>query len=424
MFVIDAATCGVERDASTGKITELMVMDGATITRYLTTRGTTPKLNPNCSDPAHNQLGQAQNVKYDKDTLIPDKQPQVCGCAAFTQYLYGINAINLTVRDIIYKPFNTRADQMYGYSAVEQIMLYVNIMLNRQMSQLGFYTVGNVPEFLAFMPYGTTQDQIKEFETWFNSVEQGNVTYQRRARFLPTPSPNGEPAFHQTKNEMLKDEFDDWIARIYCYAFNVPPTALQKMTNRATAQQNSEDVEESGLTPVLVWIQSFMNDIIQNPLFMNLPDYSFTFQERPEPDALKQAQIFGVYVDKGIMSRNEVRIELGLDEDSEPLADDLCVTSNMGPIPLSKGPDLVNQLANNNKHDDTEEENTTLATGNPSENNIKKAHDAQVGPHLATSHLTPDTQIAIHSITQDINSIFDKCKKKAINELAGYNEKK
>jgi hypothetical protein len=38
------------------------------------------------------------------------------------------------------------------------------------------------------------------------------------------------------KEAPYKDDFDEWLARIVCYAFSLPPTAFTRQVNRATAE--------------------------------------------------------------------------------------------------------------------------------------------------------------------------------------------
>ena len=60
----------------------------------------------------------------------------------------------------------------------------------------------------------------------------GDLAKRRRAKFVP-----GESAVrvHQTKEPEHKQDFDEWLARIICYAFSVPPQWAVKLMNRATA---------------------------------------------------------------------------------------------------------------------------------------------------------------------------------------------
>jgi hypothetical protein len=62
-------------------------------------------------------------------------------------------------------------------------------------------------------------------------VGAGDLARRRRAKFLP-----GESAAKvvQTKEPQHKDDFDEWLARIICFAFSVPPQWATKVMNCAT----------------------------------------------------------------------------------------------------------------------------------------------------------------------------------------------
>ena len=107
----------------------------------------------------------------------------------------------------------------------------VNIALRRQMMQLQHFTTGNVPPGLLTAPEGWNAEQIRQFQEWFDSVLAGNTG--ARTRLVWAPSGTAYQAFTEAP---YKDEFDEWLARIVCYAFSLPPTAFMRQVNRATAE--------------------------------------------------------------------------------------------------------------------------------------------------------------------------------------------
>jgi hypothetical protein len=80
------------------------------------------------------------------------------------------------------------------------------------------------------VPQGWTPDQIKQFQDSPTLPSPacgggkgggfaGDLAKRRRAKFVP-----GETAAKvvQTKEPQHKDDFDEWLARIICFAFSVP----------------------------------------------------------------------------------------------------------------------------------------------------------------------------------------------------------
>ena len=270
VFVIDAPTVYVRRDMS-GGVYALEIVDGATIKRVIDGNGRTP----------------------------PPPDP------AYQQVLKGISATNYTTEELIYKPRNLRPHKLYGYSPVEQILMVVNISLRRQLFQLNFYTDGNVPEGFAEVPADWNPDQIATFQKWWDSILSGNLEERRRMRFIPAGT---KPIF--PKLEGLKDDFDEWLARLVCYCFSLPPTPFVKQMNRAVAATAQEAALQEGLAPLMQWIKDLMNYIIRR--FFGFEDLEFVWEEEKDIDPQVQANIDASDVSKGIATLDEVREKRGL----------------------------------------------------------------------------------------------------------------
>jgi phage portal protein BeeE len=135
---------------------------------------------------------------------------------AYQQVLKGLPAVDYSARDIIYRPRNVRAHRVYGFSPVQQVLMTVNIALRRQLWQLDYFTEGSIPDALIGVPQSWTPDQIRQFQDYWDTEFAGDLVKRRRAKFVP-----GESAsrVHQTKEPEHKDEFDEWLARIICFAF-------------------------------------------------------------------------------------------------------------------------------------------------------------------------------------------------------------
>jgi len=200
MFVIDAATLYCQRTRS-GQLCALQQLDGATIKRVIDDWGRTPQpyRNPNPLPLA--------GEGWEGEWVFPP---------AYQQVLKGLPAVNYSARDIIYRPRNVRAHRVYGYSPVQQVLMTVNIALRRQLWQLDYYSEGSIPDALIGVPQGWTPDQIKQFQDYWDTEFAGDLAKRRRAKFVP-----GDTAVkvHQTKEPEQKNDFDEWLARIICYAF-------------------------------------------------------------------------------------------------------------------------------------------------------------------------------------------------------------
>ena len=226
---------------------------------------------------------------------------------AFQQVIKGIPVANFTVQDLYYRPHNPRAHKLYGYSKVEQVITTVNIALRRQLSQLQYYTEGSAPDMIFSTPPEWNLDAIKKFaEWWWSQLSHGNTAQRRKGMFVPH---GVEPI--NTKDMLLKDAYDEWLARIICYCFSVPPQALVKEQNRATAGTQKDMSKEEGLLPLMKYQKGVMDDILRD--FFGAPDLQFDWKQEAATSPLEQAQIDKSDVEAGIRTVNEVRTERGLE---------------------------------------------------------------------------------------------------------------
>ncbi len=276
-----------------GKPNRLLVVDGATITRKIALDGTTPP------------------------------PPQV----AYQQIIKGIPYADFTTDELIFRPRNPRAHKLYGYSPVEQLIFLANMILRRDLSKLNYYTEGNLPPALASVDDDWTADQIMEFQAKFDAINAGDLAAQRRLQFVPKL--NG---LHMLKEAVLKDEADEWFARQVMYAFSLPPTALTKQMNRATAEQAAESAEDEGLAPLMNWVSDLMTYVIEK--FFGYPDLEFIWVQERILDPKEQAETIKIHIDNGVMNRNQAAEKLGLDPSE--YGDVYTVFTSNGPVPLKE----------------------------------------------------------------------------------------
>ncbi len=297
LLVLDAPVLELRRNRS-GELIGLDVVDGATIKMLFDETGRRPR------PPA----------------------------PAFEQVIHGRPWKLLTADELLYLPRNPRPHKAYGFGPVEQIIMTVNIALRRQAMQLQHFTEGNVPPGLLNAPDGWNVEQIRQFQEWFDSVLAGNTG--ARSRLVWAPSGTKYQAFREAP---YKDEFDEWLARIVCYAFSLPSTAFTRQMNRATADTAQEAALAEGLAPLMGWVKRLVDHVIQDR--MGHSDLEFAWVDLRPADPAEQAKLLDLYVRDGIYTVNEARDILGLD----PIAggDRAMVYGNNGAVPLAPaGPQL------------------------------------------------------------------------------------
>jgi phage portal protein BeeE len=282
MLVIDAATL-YPRYNRGGSLYALDIIDGATIKPLIGEDGRAPEP----PDPAYQQI------------------------------LKGIPAADFSTEELLYLPRNVRAHRLYGMSPVEQIALTVNIALRRDASTLDYYRAGSSPDAFATLPKEWTADQIRSFQDYFDALMSGNLARRRQTKFMPA-----DFKLIEARQPPLKDQYDEWLARIICYAFSVPVSPFVSQVNRATSETLRQQAAQEGLVPLKAWVKNALDHVIQE--CMNEPGLEFVWVGDDAIDPLEQAQTLNILVAAGIKTREEARADLGLAPagGKGPVADD------------------------------------------------------------------------------------------------------
>lgn len=207
---------------------------------------------------------------------------------AYQQIIKGMPAENYTTEELAYHIYNPMTNRLYGLSRVGQVLVTINTALNRALSQLEYFTSGTVPDAFMELPKEWDLRRIQQWTEWFNSEMEGQLGERRKVRFVPEGS-----KYTPTKTEILKDIFDEWLARIVCYCFSLPPQAFVKETNRSTAETQKEAAQEEGLEPTKLWFKDLMDDLFDRVGASDLEWY-WEEEEIVDPEA-KAAVIMSMY---------------------------------------------------------------------------------------------------------------------------------
>ena len=104
------------------------------------------------------------------------------------------------------------------------------------------------------MPADWTTDQLRDYQQYWDGLLAGSTAERRRLRFI-----HGDVRYVETKPQILKDELDEWLARIVCFAFSVSPQALVRSMNRATAETAHDQALQEGLLPLMRWVKELVD---------------------------------------------------------------------------------------------------------------------------------------------------------------------
>lgn len=270
-FVIDAAAL-YKRRTRGGKLYALEVIDGATLKPLIDDTGRVP--------------------------LPPDP--------AYQQVLHGVPAVDYTRDEVLYLVRNPRSWKAYGYSEVEQVVVTVNIAIRRTLFQLEYYREGSQPDAFLGLPKEWTADQIVAFQRHFDAQMAGNLAARRRLKMIPDGG-----KYQETKQPPMKDEYDEWLARVICFAFSISPQPFTRQMNRATADTAQDQAMKEGLAPLQRWVKGIIDPVLA--LDFDSPDLEFAWRDDAEQDPKQAAEIRVAYVKAGIISVDEAREAMGKD---------------------------------------------------------------------------------------------------------------
>ena len=263
----------------------------------------------------------------DAATVFPRRTP-LPPAPAYQQILHGLSAVNYSRDELLYMPRNLRTYKLYGMSPVQQVAMTVNIALRRAMHQLEYYTSGTVPDALAGVPESWTPEQIGDYQRYFDELLTDDLAARRRIRFVPSAAAK---AFVQTKEAALKDDFDEWLARIVCYAFSVSPQWAVKQMNRATGETAEGMANKEGLQPLMTWVARLVNRCIK--LGWGWDDIEFGWHEEQETNPQAQMEVSTGYLKVGALTINQVLADIG--RDPIPGGDVNLIYTPTGAVPLS-----------------------------------------------------------------------------------------
>jgi hypothetical protein len=133
----------------------------------------------------------------------------------------------------------------------------------------------------------------------------GNSARRRMMKFMPA-----DFRLIEARQPPLKDQYDEWLARVICYAFSVPASAFVSQVNRATSETLRMQATQEGLVPLKAWVKSALDHVIQ--VYLGEPDLEFVWVGDDAIDPLQQAQTLNILVGAGIKTREEARADLGL----------------------------------------------------------------------------------------------------------------
>ena len=157
-------------------------------------------------------------------------------------------------------------------SVVEQVLGIAATAIERDNTRLTKYTDGSWPTAFLKSPEDWPPEKMAAFSGFLNGMLSGNTTQKERIHMVPGDVIEVNP-------DALKDEFDEWLARIIAFAMGMSPQALVREVNRATAETSRQVSIEEGLEPWMAWFKDLMDHLVQK--VMGYPRLEFVWGQEP-----------------------------------------------------------------------------------------------------------------------------------------------
>lgn len=290
---------------------------------------------------------------------------------AYQQYPWGLPGAWFRADEMIHYQESPAADNPYGQSRVERIIMLVNQALRKQRKDLSHFTEGNIPVGMMKVPADATwtPDQIDAFEQAWNALLAGNATQQVRMRFTQ-PGMEYQP-FEQY---VLDPTFDKFLINICvsAYGMSMQDLAFTEDIHKSSGDSQQNVTYRRTVDPLAMVYAGFITQSINNDFD---PDFhgemfeaAFTgFDE--EEDVSELAGAYSTLVASGILGITDAGKLLKLPEDPNAPHIGRLILSKNGPIFLDEiasgrmpNPASTQQPSENEEEDDEETPTDTGTT--------------------------------------------------------------
>jgi len=311
----DAGTLYIRRGYK-GQPVALEVVDGTTIIPLVDFWGRTPTDQPTSETATKiRELG----GQWDGKTV-----------PAYLQVIEGMPWVWLAKDDIIYQRLNPLPESQYGLAPMEAVLLQANTDIRFQWFFLQYFTEGTIPAgFMEAPPDQSDPAQIREWQKVWDAVMYGDQSKLHQVRWVPAGA-----RFTAIKEQKFDPEFPLYLMRCTAAAFGVVPNDLgfTDDVNRSTGEIQVDVQFRIGTLPIVRHVEDVINAFIAHHLKLKARIQFDTGQGTQH--RLEIAQANKILIDTGVISPDEVRMQLGYRVSRERPTPRAVNNSRTGPIPL------------------------------------------------------------------------------------------
>jgi hypothetical protein len=172
-------------------------------------------------------------------------------------------------------------------------------------------------------PRAERQRKSGSGQRYFDALMSGNLARRRQTKFMPA-----DFKLIEARQPPLKDQYDESLARIICYAVSVPVSPFVSQVNRATSETLRQQAAQEGLAPLKAWVKNVLDHVIQE--CMNEPGLEFVWVGDDAIDPLEQAQTLQILVGAGIKTGADLGLAL-TGKGPAPALTDPCASADAPP---------------------------------------------------------------------------------------------
>jgi hypothetical protein len=323
------------QDIMTAVLTDLLVYDAGVIELAHDSKGVLQELVPLLGSSIRPVMDEHGRLLEYQQEVVPGGSDNIAG----TTYESDNRPTFKTSELVMFQLFPNNASAGYGNPLIESIVNEIITLMRSSEHLMLAYDADEIPPGILVLT-GLAGNAAREARSDFTNLK-GQDT---KIRVLTTPDPSGAGAkwveLRRTPKDLEFETLIDQIRRVVWRVFGVMPVEMGASDEmpRATAQVQIDVSSSHLVTPMLEMIQAKINTrilplVVGDSELARLVTFEFDRGMRPTAeDAQLLAQKYQRLVGIGVLTRNEVRKELGF----LPIVngDVTTVDTAQGPIPL------------------------------------------------------------------------------------------
>lgn len=218
---------------------------------------------------------------------------------------YGPQRPYLLEPTLYMKQYDARVDSAYGTSVVEELLPTIQTLIKKALTELAWYTEGNIPTMILQAPENCTPEQILDLQVFFDDMLSGDESQRHKMRVVPHGS---NPV--QAKPFEFSMLHEDALLSKVCALMGIPRYLFTSDVNKSTAESTDTASTDHGLRALQVYIAGLVNDL--NYWLFGETVLKFQFTREPGAAQAKADEARVKEVQSGILTIDEARSQKGM----------------------------------------------------------------------------------------------------------------